>query len=254
MKEIIIYQPWGGLGDNLAHTPIPRVCQELGYKCLLSKHNAFRHPQIFDLLYKDLDCIHGTTDEINESWQTGYTQINEPGWNHIRHVQLGYGFEKAPYYYPLINYQPKFINELKNVTLVDLSGDHCYTYFPHLYNEQNLLKITKRLIEVNKLKNIITVEKNNIDNSDIKITEESYKINSLFDYADILFSCKNFICIDSGPGNLACTIKNQFKTNCNIYIIGMSLQLPPKKYDTYNYVNANYITSDTHEIIRSYEN
>jgi len=251
-KEVIIYQPWGGLGDNLAHTTIPRLCQDLGYKCLLSNHNKFKNQDIFDLLYKDLDCIDGVTDKINDSWQN-YDQVNQPGWNHIRHVQVGYGFKSAPFYYPIINYQPKFIEELKNATLVDLSGEHCYTYYPELYNKENILKITNRIIELEKYKNILTIEKNNYENIDIKVPSESYNINSLFDYADAIFSCKNFICIDSGQGNLACTIKNQFKTSLNIFIIGMSFQLPPKKYDTYNYINANYITSDTHEIIKRHE-
>ena len=32
-----IYQPWGGLGDNLAHSIIPELCNITGYKCFLSK-------------------------------------------------------------------------------------------------------------------------------------------------------------------------------------------------------------------------
>ena len=46
-----IYQPWGGLGDNLAHSIIPELCKATGNKCYLSKHNAHRNQQIYDLVW-----------------------------------------------------------------------------------------------------------------------------------------------------------------------------------------------------------
>ena len=247
-KEVVIYQPWGGLGDNLAHTPIPRLCAENGYKCFLSKHNVYRNKEIYDLLYKDLDTIEGELDIITTDWKN-YKSKEEKNWNHIRSIQVGYGFEKAPYYYPFICYTPKYIDSLKNTTLVDLAGYHCYDNYSQYYNKDNLLYTSNVAIDHKKLKNLVTIEKTHYKNIDIKLTEETYKINSLFDYADALFSCENFLCIDSGPGNLACAIKNQFKTDTNIIILGMSFQLPPKKYDTYNYKNAYYYTTDSHEYI-----
>ena len=49
--EMTIYQPWGGLGDNLAHSIIPELCKATGNKCYLSKHNAHRNQQIYDLVW-----------------------------------------------------------------------------------------------------------------------------------------------------------------------------------------------------------
>lgn len=254
-KEIVIYQEWGGLGDNLAHTTIPRLCRDYGYKCYLSKHNKFNTEDIYNLLYKDCEYIDGWSDVINSGWINGYTQKKEPGWNHLRHIQLGYGFDTAPYLYPFINYTPKLIDQLQDKTLIDLSGDHCYRYFPNLFNKDNLTKIYSKLIEIENINHPILVTKDNYNSfcdAEIDIPDE-HKIYSLFDYCDALYSCNRFIAIDSGQANLACGIKNQFNTNCQIFIIGMSFQLPPKKYDTYNYPNANYITTDTLEIIRSTE-
>jgi len=246
-KEIVIYQEWGGLGDNLAHTTIPRLCRDHGYKCYLSKHNKFNNDDIYNLLYKDSEYIDGWSDVINSGWVSGYTQKNEPGWNHLRHIQLGYGFDTAPYLYPFINYTPTLIEELKDKTLVDLSGDHCYRHFPHLFNTENITLIYNGLVEAENITNTMLmcpINYTSFGNTEIDIPDKLH-FNNLFDYCDALYSCNKFIGIDSGAANLVCGIKNQFDTNCEIFIMGMSWQLPPIKYDTYNYQNANYIATDT---------
>ena len=110
-KEIIIYQEWGGLGDNLAHTTIPLLCKKYGYDCYLSKHNKFNNQETYDLLYKDLNLP--LTDKIYPDWLHNYPKPTSSDWNHIRSIQLGYGFPEAPYSYPVIQYTPKYIEELK---------------------------------------------------------------------------------------------------------------------------------------------
>tara|TARA_R110001583_G_scaffold44550_4_gene141260 strand:+ start:2004 stop:2780 length:777 start_codon:yes stop_codon:yes gene_type:complete len=245
-KEIVIYQEWGGLGDNLAHTTIPRLCRDHGYKCYLSKHNKFNNEEIYNLLYKDSEYIDGWSDVLNSGWKSNYAQIRELGWNHLRHIQLGYGFDTAPYSYPFINYTPKFIEELKDKTLVDLSGDHCYRFFPHLFNPTNITACYTALVEAENIKNTIAVTPTNYTSfGNTEIDMPKIYINNLFDYCDALYSCNSYIGIDAGSSNLASGIKNQFDTDCEIFVLGMSEQLPPKKYDTYYYLNTNYVATDT---------
>tara|TARA_R110002020_G_scaffold147848_1_gene323450 strand:+ start:8684 stop:9487 length:804 start_codon:yes stop_codon:yes gene_type:complete len=256
-KEIVIYQEWGGLGDNLAHTTIPRLCHDHGYKCYLSRSNAINNPEIYSLLWENCEYIHGWSDVVSDKWKTNYAEKNEPGWNHLRHIQVGYGFDEAPYMYPVISYIPNFIPELEDKTLVDLSGDHCYRYFPQFFNTENITQIYYNLIKTLGVMNddVRTLVMRPINYTSYGTTDVNIpsmlNFGSLFDYCDALYSCKRFIGIDSGPGNLASCIKNQFNTNCEIYILGMSFQLPPKKSDTYHYPNTNYISTDTGDVLKA---
>tara|TARA_A100001515_G_scaffold140251_1_gene135748 strand:+ start:9421 stop:10182 length:762 start_codon:yes stop_codon:yes gene_type:complete len=244
MKKIVIYQEWGGLGDNLAHTTIPKLCEKYGYECFLSKQNNFRNKDIKDLLFKDIPTI----DEVNTSWVDNYTVTQSKEWNHIRSIQLGYGFKEAPYSYPFINYEPKFIKELKDITLMDLSGLYYFKYFSHIFTEQNLTRLYNKILSLNNnFGKVKTVQKPNISCNEVIISEEKYSINNLFDYCDAIYSCKNFITVDSGQSNLASCIKNQFLENkkLNIYTIGLQKNLPPNNYNSYFYLNTNHIALDT---------
>ena len=239
-KKIIIYQEWGGLGDNLAHTPIPRLCYEHGYKCYLSEHNAFKNIEIYNLLYKNLEYIEGTTNEINTSWIDNYVKGSTREWNHVRHIQLGYGFKDAPYMYPMLNYVPKLITELTDKTLIDISGDHYYKHYPNNFTETNVINAVNFYKTQYNLQNVLQIVKPNYHSILLPDTVQ-INISSLTHYCDALYSCKNFITIDAGPSNLACTIKNQFKTNLQIYVVGLQRNMPPVNYDSYHYLNATYI-------------
>tara|TARA_R110001592_G_scaffold119740_1_gene323155 strand:+ start:6396 stop:7157 length:762 start_codon:yes stop_codon:yes gene_type:complete len=241
-KKIVIYQEWGGLGDNLAHSTIPRLCEKYGYDCYLSKYNKFNNDETYELLFKDIPFI----DEKDMSWLDRYTPQKNKEWNHLRSIQIGYGFNEAPYSYPFINYTPKFNKELKDKTLVDLSGTHYFTFFKQYFSKEHILNVYNRILSLDKFANILQVEKNNYnDIGSVYITNEKYKINSLFDYCDALYSCKNFITVDSGQSNLASGIKHQFNTKTNIYTIGLQRNLPPNNYDSYFYLNTNHIAIDT---------
>jgi hypothetical protein len=39
-NEIIMHQPWGGLGDNLAFSTLPELYHSRGYKVYISNNNA----------------------------------------------------------------------------------------------------------------------------------------------------------------------------------------------------------------------
>ena len=59
MKKIL-YQPWGGLGDNLQFSTLPEMFSKLGYEVYISDKNAYRSVEIFDLVRhsKTTHCRH----------------------------------------------------------------------------------------------------------------------------------------------------------------------------------------------------
>jgi hypothetical protein len=260
MNDVIIYQPWGGLGDNLGHSPIPELCFNSNIKCYLSNQNAYRNPEIYDLIWGTNPYISGTRDSTDMSWldKSINRQYNRD-WNELKNIQCRYGFDPT-HHYPQIYFKPNYIPELKEKTVINLGGYSIYAYqnFNKDINLENYNKCVEQLIEKYNLDNFVRLT----DNIKYAITPNlpvinnitnTYEIQSLKHYSDIMFSCKNYICFNSGPSILACAIKNKYKTNSNIFVFNIEKLNPPTNYQCYVFKNATYLTIDTKRILEREE-
>jgi hypothetical protein len=239
MKNII-YQPWGGLGDNLAHSIIPKLCYEQGIKCFLSKQNAYRNQEIFDFVWKTNPYIEKKQVDFTDlSWLDTMSTpgFNEKGvTNQIEAIQKAYGF-KVKYHYPKIYYTPKKIKTAIGKTVIDLSA---YS-IRNEYNFENILKI---LHQFNLDTNTLALTHSGVNYGvNYKTEYNCIDINDLQEYSDLLFSCKRFITLHSGQACLASTIK--FQTNCDIEIYVLTLnKFLPKNTCGYTFKNTEYISCD----------
>ena len=51
-KKIIIYQPYGGLGDNLAFSTLPELFNNKGIMCYIHINNSTRNDdEVYDLVW-----------------------------------------------------------------------------------------------------------------------------------------------------------------------------------------------------------
>jgi hypothetical protein len=237
MKNIEIYQPWGGLGDNLAHSIIPELCHQKGIKCFLSKYNATRNPEIHELVWGAnpyLEKERGESQDV--SWLDMCAKYEIPGQlNHIQVLQRVYGFD-TNIEYPKIYYKPKYLNDLKNKTILDLSihsiaGD---------YNPANIINILKTF---DLDEDTLSITHSSVTYGTHFDTAGKFKkidVNTLTGYSDILLSCKRFITLYSGPSNLASTIKHHNNTTTDIHVL-MPKRYLPQNGCHYTYSNTNYI-------------
>ena len=64
-KEIVFKLEYGGLGDHLFYSALPRILKEQGLaeKVYLSDQSNFRNPQIFDLIWKNNPYLNGISDQ-----------------------------------------------------------------------------------------------------------------------------------------------------------------------------------------------
>lgn len=239
--SIVIYQPWGGLGDNLAHSLIPELCNRIGVKCFLSKHNHYRNQQIHDLVWGCNPYVEKEKVDFKDlSWLDRCKFYENKGLNHVQVVQHTYGFN-TEYEYPKIYYQPKLLPEFKNKTLIDFNAisvgydDNVLKYKLH-----DLLK--QKQIETD----VIIVEHSKIENRQytLPFQVEKIDINDLFLYCDIIHSAKNIITLNSGITNLASTIKNGFSSDVAIYTFTYKKFLKEHGSNGYFYSNNNYIPVD----------
>ena len=237
----IIYQPWGGLGDNLAHSLIPELCFERGIKCYLSKQNASRNEEIHNFVwglnpYLEKERV----DSEDLSWLDECKKHEVGPLNQIQVMQKIYGFD-TNYEYPKIYYKPKYIEDFKDKTLIDLKAKSSMRYF-------TIQHIQERLQQLNIDKNnAINVIHSNVKYSagaiNIQNSIETIDINTLEYYSDVISSCKRFITLLSGQSTLASTIKHQTNSDLQIDVLTPGDVLPHPRYN-YTFSNANHI--ETH--------
>lgn len=80
-------------------------------------------------------------------------------------------------------------------------------------------------------------------------TTNNYTVDSLSHYCNVIFSCKNYICANSGNAVLASTIKNTYNTDTNIYVFNVECLTPPTSFQGLIFKNTNYVTIDTERIL-----
>ncbi len=234
----IIYQPWGGLGDNLAHSTIPEHCHNTNIPCYISKHNAYRSEEIRNFVWDNNPYLAGIKDEKDEAWMHNCKAKILPGKfaNHIEEIQDAYGFTPNTQY-PRIYYTPKIISDLKNKTLIDLSAHSIGNH----YSGESLKQEIKKIIDELKLnKSDIHMISHNVPYSITYNLSELGQIvvNGLYHYTDILASAKNFITLYSGAATLAATVKNMLQSDLTIKVFSFQWI---KDSCCYNYANTDYI-------------
>lgn len=242
MADIVIYQPWGGLGDNLGHALIPELCQQTGHRCFLSKHNAYRNQQIYDLVWGYNPFIQKETiDSKDLSWLDRCKFFENKGLSHVQVIQKAYGFVNSQIEYPKIYYTPKFLPEFKNKTIIDFNS------ISVPYNTNILQRCLKDLLlSKNITENIIVVKHSKLENTNynLPIQVDTLDINDLFLYSDIIFSAKNIITLNSGITNLSSTIKDQYKSDVQLHTFTYRKYMKEYGSNGYFYSNNNYIPVD----------
>lgn len=236
-RNIVIYQPWGGLGDNLAHSIIPELCSQNNIKCYLSKHNAYRNEDINNFVWELNPYIEKEKIDFTDlSWLDRCRQFENNSVNHIQVLQKVYGFD-TDYEYPKIYYTPKYIEEYKDKVLINFTAHS-------IQHEYDLQKIENSIASLGiKKQNIIYITNSKIGYSKDFCKNENIStidINDLKTYSDVIASAKQFVALFSGQSVLASTIKYQTGSDVKIDIITPTRYLPHIN-NTYTFSNTNYI-------------
>lgn len=252
VKDIVLFQSYGGLGDNLSLSIIPELCNSYGINCYLSKYNAYRNDGIKSFLWERNSFLKGEKEDSPIDWLKNlftpncFLKEGNKRRNIIEATQCAYGLEPV-YHYPKIYYNPNYIKELKDKVFIDLSA----------YTVSNSYKpdVVSEVIENQKLdfNNTINITHSNLKPYYIKGTSgwrninriksvkfDSLDIINLEHYSDILYSCKKFITTHSGQASLASAIKNKMKCDTQIIVITQKEYMPENSC-SYWYENTTYV-------------
>jgi len=203
MKKIL-WQPWGGLGDNLQFSTLPEEFSKRGYKVYISDRNAYRNQEIFELVWKLNPYVKGIINERpNIGEMSTYRRIHSQK-SMVYNQEACHGINPKNEI-PKIYYKPKIINEFQDKIFVDLSAKSSFPIKPNNFNIYLKDKHPNSKIIVPKFNDKV----DNIKDTDFKY-DEHIEIKSIFHFCDLIYSCKHFYCSFSGQAVLSSAInKNE---------------------------------------------
>lgn len=171
MNKIIIEQPWGGLGDNLQFSTLPEMGKKLGFEVWISNKNAYRNPDIKKLVWDLNPHIAGFTDEPSN---ISYGHVTT---NIVSYWESQF-FGKTENDLPKLYYKPKKLSEYSDKIVIDPNAISSKINFDSIiekYKDQDPIIL-------------------NSSYGDLK----SVNTKDIFEWIDIITSCKKFICQYSG--------------------------------------------------------
>jgi len=215
-KIILNLDVWGGLGDNLQMSTIPRrFFEKFGYKGVyISNSIPWRNNEIKNLVWDKNPYIAGFTNKkgINIADNNLIRYDGSTHW--IALMEKIFKFE-APYgkipelYY---DFNKEDIFNVKNKIIVDITCSNENNTMDKIYHRQNMKKYFDSfkeqltVVKFNNLKNdkTFTDYTKEIINKPVEYIE----INNINEYCEIIRNCKKYICSLSGNHCLAAAIRN----------------------------------------------
>ncbi len=208
LKKVVFSQPWGGLGDNLAFTNLPKLYHESEVAFYVSRLNYTRNIDIHDLCWGNNDFVKKLKKTIpNIGFKTfeesGYKVYDEK-YNSVQNTNATHGFDPGDGY-PTIklpanikNYSNEHFDHVVDFEAYSIFNDSEFSYEEGSFKEKVKYYTTPysfnlaypNLYESNmKSKNII-------------------KVTNLSRLILILLKTDTFVCLNSGSHVLASTLKN----------------------------------------------
>lgn len=233
-KHKIIWQPWGGLGDNLQFSTLPELYDKLGYDVYISIHNKYRNDEINKLVWNN-PYIKGYSDEIPNAGKCDIKNIYSKKF--IQNIEITHNL-RSNNLYPIIYYKPNKIDKYKNDIIIDISSITTKYDINYVMNGINTIKQLHNNKKIYKLKSKYITD---IYYKDLELNYEIIDIENIYHYCDIIASCYGFVCLYSGSSVLASTIKRDEELPniyCIYYFNGISLE----NNDLYIFPNITYLS------------
>ena len=197
MKKLVIRIRYGGLGDNLLWSPIPRLAKEKhGYdKVYISSLSEFRNPETKKLVWDRNPYIDGYIEEDAPAPNFGSV---EEGKNILDALVdfVGLPDDGIRFREPELFYSPVYRSEYAEYTIYDPnyiseaghpSVEHIQQYF-----ESNDIRIDYQMELRPPCRALPDLP--------------SLSVKGLYLFCDLIYSCKAFYCLTSGSATLASAI------------------------------------------------
>tara|TARA_Y100000389_G_scaffold205107_1_gene263264 strand:+ start:5283 stop:6086 length:804 start_codon:yes stop_codon:yes gene_type:complete len=207
IKKIYFAQPWGGLGDSLGYSNLPRLYKEKGIPFQVSFLNYSRNREIHNLVWKQNKFV---DEKVSfRSPNAGYVMfnkahVNNPSYNIVQTINALHGFEPGNGY-PEIHIKNPNLGKQKLSSVADLNAYSLFNTQGLIYDQKYVdslrLNLSSDGTKILDFPNIYSEEK--------KI-HNSISITSIDSLVSTLLSTDVFYCLNSGSHTLAAALKNSF--------------------------------------------
>jgi hypothetical protein len=197
MKEMVLRIRYGGLGDHLIWSPIPKLAKKAGYeRVYISNLSEYRNPETKELVWERNPHIDGFVDK--DAPTPNFRSV-EAGKNILdAHVDfVGLPDDGVRFREPELYYIPNFLEDYMGLTVYD---PNYISNAGHPTGEQVAAYFKKHKIEIN-----LQLEPTANNSAIPGIC--SLNLKGLLRYADVIHSCKKFYCLTSGSATLAAALR-----------------------------------------------
>lgn len=220
MKEIILKIEYGGLGDHLFFSPLPRLLKKynIADKIFLSSQSVYRSKETYSFVWQENPYLDGISDKPA-------TKINRdlaPKIDNIMNIIAAhYGLESIDYELsPEVYLTPNYSDKYAQHNYMDLNYIS-FTGAFYFLDEIKLIRKYNNYILVNPKKYLIPF-----------ILKRYIRTINFNDYLSLVYSSRSFACLTSGGASLAAAYNkkalvfygyghphtNRHSTNNNIFI------------------------------------
>jgi len=243
MSKLVLGQLWGGLGDNLQFSTLPELYSKVNKEVYISSNNVVRNPEIKEIVWNKNPYIKGTLNEPQNIGSHLFSAIPKGAWekkcNIIKKWELVHGFNSEDDFpLPKIYYKPNLLEKISNKIVADLTA----TTLKEHYGSD--LSVLKNIISKNYDKNDVFILKPSSSNSQEHLLSKSsfdhqiIEYNNIFEYTDIIFSAKRFLCFYSGGMVLGSAVR---KDNIDCILPPHSSYYIEHEMPYFYFPNVNYI-------------
>lgn len=224
MKELLIKIRWGGLGDHLFHSHLPRLAKEVyGYdKVWVSQRSNYNHPNTKRLVWDLNPFVDGFADADRPHAEFAGVAA---GKNLLDAVSDFYGFHDCgmTMQEPEIYYQPLIMPSLQGTTVCNLNHFNAMGIPSHdsikNYFAINGIQIDYQVAPFDHRKSLEDYDGERVESTlgtllpgklpDCGLLDgvECVHVDGLEYLCDVIHSCQAFYCVISGPATLAAAIK-----------------------------------------------
>ncbi len=172
-----------------------------GHRVFLHEDAGFRNEGIRDLVWGHNPFLTGYLSDTPNAGG-GFAAVRHITDSIVSDWEVAHGLG-VQNHYPKIYYEPKILSGLKRVVLVDL------TSVSDEYDREKLHARVRKLLKPYDEQHVWeAVFRPNINTSDYGLGDiQGLVVGDIFQYADVLASCRGIITLMSGAAVLASTIK-----------------------------------------------
>lgn len=198
MSELILQIQYGGLGDHLFYSHIPRIAKETGTfsRVYISNKSEFRHPDYKKLIWDQNPYIDGFVDR--EGLYPIFEKL-EPNENLLDRIMLLLGIEDGKRFHePELYFKPKLRNDLAGKVVYD---PNFVSYVGDIQNGKSVGKWMKQ--NGTSIDYQMKIRGKNLG---VSVPNQVLETPTLEEFCSVLISCGELYCLTSGTATLAAAL------------------------------------------------